>query len=81
MRTYHNCDGIRLIKEMVCDRCGTSLFNPERGQYSFSGLRIEGGGHPGSSHFPEGHNFRIEVCEKCSAEWFQTFQHNPLKIG
>ena len=80
MRTYHDCDGIRLIKEMTCDCCGDSLFKPENGQYNFNGLRVEGQGNKVSTHFPDGHSFRIEVCEACSAKWFETFKHNPLKV-
>lgn len=82
MRTYQTHGDIRLIKEILCDCCGEVMYDPAKQTQTgpaFLGLRIEGQGEKGSPHFPEGHRFRIDVCEPCSAAWFANFKHNPLK--
>lgn len=68
---------VEVVRDVTCDRCGKSL----RGAHgNTNGVVISGSGAYDSTHFPDGHSFDLDVCEKCCAEWFETFKRNPLKF-
>lgn len=66
---------VEVIKDVTCDRCGSSL-RSDIG--NINGASISGSGAYDSTHFPDMHSFIADVCEACCAEWFKTFKRNPL---
>lgn len=70
---------VQVVEDILCDRCGNSL----KGHIgNLNGVVIRGSGSYDSTHFPDrldGGSFVVDVCEKCCAEWFETFKRNPLK--
>lgn len=70
---------VQVVEDILCDRCGLSL----KGHIgNLNGVVIRGSGSYDSTHFPDrpdGGSFVVDVCEKCCAEWFETFKRNPLK--
>lgn len=67
---------VEVVDDVTCDRCGESC----RGHIgNINGINAVVCGAYDSTHFhDDGQNVMIDVCEKCSAEWFATFKHNPL---
>ncbi len=69
---------VQVVEDVICDRCGNSL-KSDIG--NINGAVIAGGGGYDSTHFPDMHAFKSDVCEPCCAEWFKTFKRNPLSMN
>lgn len=73
--THTETREVQVVDDILCDRCGLSI----KGHIgNFNGVTFHGAGAYDSTHFPDMHSFRADVCEKCCAEWFKTFKRNPL---
>ena len=67
---------VQVIDDILCDKCGLSV----KGHIgNLNGATIHGSGSYDSTHFSDMCSFKADVCEKCCAEWFETFKRNPLK--
>lgn len=70
---------VEVIDDVLCDRCGESC----KGHVgNVLGLHFDVVGCYDSTHFPDailGDVPRVDVCEKCAAQWFATFVRNPLE--
>jgi hypothetical protein len=66
-----------VVEDVRCDRCDASL----KGHIgNINGVVVQGSGAYDSTHFPDMHSFRADVCEKCCSEWFESFKRNPLDL-
>ena len=73
--THTETREVQVVEDILCDRCGLSL----KGHIgNINGVTIHGSGSYDSTHFPDMHSFRSDVCEPCCAEWFESFKRNPL---